>query len=161
MGVDGFDFKSVAEVQQEIASFLPEIRDSGGASRRFRPPQFEGDFAAPSGQPRRAKKKDRRFPFVLSATAAEDTYRGFPLSTWVEGARKLFPEGVLEISPKDAAQAGIGNGDEVILSSDHFESVWPARVSSDQPEGMLHIVLRQGEILNPNPHPVSVRKRDV
>jgi predicted molibdopterin-dependent oxidoreductase YjgC len=161
MGIDGFDFNSVAEVQQEISSFLPEFGESGGGSRRFCPLRFEGEFSAAQGQPRSARRKDRKFPLVLSAVAAEDTYRGFPLSTWVEGARKLFPEGILDISPKDAAQAGISSGDEVILSSDNFESVWPARVLSDQPEGMLHIVLRQGEVPNPNPHPVSLRKRDV
>jgi predicted molibdopterin-dependent oxidoreductase YjgC len=161
MGIDGFDFDSVAGIQKEIGSFLPEFEDPDAASRRFRPLHFEGEFSAAPGQPRRARKKDRRFPFLLSASAAEDTYRGFPLSTWVEGARKLFTEGILDISPKDAAQAGICNGDEVILSSDNFESVWPVRVLTDQPEGMLHIVLRQGEVLNPNPHPVSIRKRDV
>jgi hypothetical protein len=47
-----------------------------------------------------------------------------------------------------------------VISGD-LERIWPVKILGDQPEGMLHIVLRQGETLNPNPHPVRIRKKDV
>ena len=65
------------------------------------------------------------------------------------------------MNSRDAADAGISQGDEVVVSSDDFERIWPVRVMGDQPEGVLNVVLRQDEIINPNPHSVRIRKRDV
>jgi predicted molibdopterin-dependent oxidoreductase YjgC len=161
MGVAGFDFSSVAEVQKEISSVIQGLEEPDGASRKIRVLRFEGRYPAASTSSPGAKKKDGSLPFVLSASMTEHTYRGFPLSTWVEGSRKLFADGFVDINPKDASTAGISNGDEIVLSAGDFERVLPARILHDQPEGILHARLRQGEAWNPNPISVRIRKRDV
>jgi anaerobic selenocysteine-containing dehydrogenase len=88
-------------------------------------------------------------------------HRGFPLSTWVEGARMLFPEGVLSMSSDDAKKARIADGDKVLVRSANFEKTWPVRIVSEQPKGTLHVTLRQGESVGSNPHRVRIRKKNV
>ena len=161
MGAAGFDYQSAADIRQEIAAVDPELADFNDNSRKFRPLLHQVDFAAPPAAGHNTKGKDGGFPLLLSVAAVEHTYRAFPLSSRVEGAKRLFAEGIVHISPRDAAAAGIADSDEVIVSSDHFERVLPARVQRDQPEGFLHAVLRPGEAPYPNPLPVRIRKKDV
>jgi anaerobic selenocysteine-containing dehydrogenase len=91
----------------------------------------------------------------------EHVYRGFPLTVWVEGARQLFPEAVVEINTEDAGEKGISQGDPVTVTSRHFEKVWTARLSNEQPRGTLHVTLPPSERIGNNPHPVSIRKKNV
>ncbi len=49
----------------------------------------------------------------------------------------------------------------MVLTGDDFERVLPAQILEDQPEGFIHAVLRPGEMFNPNPLPVRIRKSDV
>jgi predicted molibdopterin-dependent oxidoreductase YjgC len=160
MGKSGFDYRSAAEVWQEISLLVDGFGSFENPSREARPFVSEAVFVA-NNAAATANKASSTLPFILSASAVEHVYCGFPLSTWVGGAKKLFAEGIVDISPKDAAETGISEGDEVVVSSDDIEQVWPARVVPDQPEGVLHVVLRQGASINPNPHPVSIRKKNV
>jgi predicted molibdopterin-dependent oxidoreductase YjgC len=160
MGKSGFDYQSASEVWQEISSLVDGFGSFESPSREVRPLVSEAVFVRTNADAT-ANKASSALPFILSASAAEHVYYGFPLSTWVGGAKKLFAEGIVDISPKDAAETGISEGDQVVVTSDHIEQVWPARVVPDQPEGVLHVVLRQGESINPNPHRVSIRKKNV
>jgi predicted molibdopterin-dependent oxidoreductase YjgC len=160
MGKSGFDYQSASEVWQEIASLVDGFGNFENPSREVRPLVSEAVFLTTEAAAA-ANKAGSALPFILSASAAEHVYCGFPLSAWVGGAKKLFAEGIVDISPKDAAETGISEGDEVVVASDHIEQAWPARVVPDQPEGVLHVVLRQGESINPNPHRVSIRKKNV
>jgi predicted molibdopterin-dependent oxidoreductase YjgC len=161
MGVAGFEFGSVSDIQQEIASLVPDLADINDKSRKCHPLLLNGDFSVALTKPIAAGSQNESLPFVLTVRSNEDTYRGFPLSAWVEGTRKLFAEGVVEISPKDAADALIDNGDKILVSSEHIERVMPARILQDQPEGTLYAVLPQSEAVYPNPLRVSIRKSDV
>ena len=67
----------------------------------------------------------------------------------------------MEINPEDAKKAKISQGDEIVVTSAHFEKTWPVRIVSEQPQGMLHVALHQGESVGPNPHPVRIRKKNV
>jgi len=160
MGVGGFDFQDISEIRREIASLVPQFREFDPLLRKAYPPVCEGRIVAPAVTAK-AGKASALDPLVLSTSVAEHSYRGFPLSTLVEGSRKVFAERILYMNSKDAAGAGISQGDEVVVSSDDFERIWPVRILGDQPEGVLNIVLRQSEVINPNPHPVRIRKKDV
>lgn len=160
MGKNGFDYRSVAEVHREISSIVSGFGDFENPSREPLRIPAEAEFAT-AGPAATSGGTSGAFPFTLSAMAIQHVYQGLPLSTWVGGAQKLFAEGIVDISPKDAADMGISNGDELVISSDHMEQEWPARIALDQPEGMLHVVLRQGESINPNPHSVRIRKKNV
>jgi predicted molibdopterin-dependent oxidoreductase YjgC len=160
MGKSGFDYGSASDVYREICSLVEGFGDFENPSREPRRLVAEADFVT-AGAAARTSPKGNGLPFLLSASAVEHDYHGFPLSAWVGGAKKLFAEGVLDINPKDAAANGITDGDEVVISSNRIEHVWPARIMPDQPVGVLHVVLRQGESINPNPHHVNLRKKNV
>jgi predicted molibdopterin-dependent oxidoreductase YjgC len=104
---------------------------------------------------------DTEFPLLLVTSIVEHTYLGFPLSAWVEGLRPLFAEGIVDISLEDAERGKIVEGDEVVVTSPHFEKVWRARIVKAQPQGIIDATLDQGESLGPNPTPVRIRKKDV
>jgi formate dehydrogenase alpha subunit len=161
MGARGFDFSSAGEIHGEISGLVTGFEDFDNAERTARSLVCKGRLAVSQTGISEAKKGNRRFPFLLNTSVDEHTYRGFPLSARVEGLRVLLPVGILDISPEDAAEAGISQGDEVVVTSAHFEKVWPARVSAEQPQGMLRVTLHQKESIGGNPHPVRIRKKDV
>ncbi|MCK4225062.1 MAG: molybdopterin-dependent oxidoreductase [candidate division Zixibacteria bacterium] len=157
----GFNFSNVREIHEDISSLVKGFGDFDGTKRKAGPLICEGRLTIPQTKSKGTKKADKRFPLLLNTSVVEHTYRGFPLTTWVEGARKLFAEGIVDINSEDARKAKISEGDEVVVTSAHFEKIWPARISSEQSQGTLHITLRQGESVGPNPHPVRIRKKDV
>jgi predicted molibdopterin-dependent oxidoreductase YjgC len=161
MGKKGFDFSSAREIQHEISRVAKGVADFSAIHRKAGPLICEGRLEVPGTKPSRVKKPDKKFPLLLNTSVVEHSYRGFPLSTWVEGAGKLFAEGVVEISPEDAKKAKISPGDRLEVKSARFKRTWPARITSDQPQGTLHVTLRLREWVGPNPHPVRIRRRDV
>lgn len=158
MGKKGFNFTSVGKIRREISSLLKGLGDIQGTKRRPRSLVCEGSFDTPRAKSKAARRKDGRFPLLLNTSVVEHTYRGFPLTRWVEGAKKLFADGVVEISPSDARKAKISEGDRVVVTSARFEKTWPAKITSQQPEGTLRVTLRPGESVGFNPHPVRIRK---
>jgi ferredoxin-nitrate reductase len=161
MGRRGFDFSSARGIHKEISSLVKEFGSFDDPGRKASPLVCEGKLSIPQTKSQKGKKRDGKSPLLLHTSLVEHTHRGFPLTAWVQGAAKLFPEAVLEISSEDAQKTGISQGDQVIVTSTRFEKIWPARISDQQPKGTLHVTLRQSELVGPNPHPVRVRKKDV
>jgi formate dehydrogenase alpha subunit len=161
MGIKGFDFSSASEIHEEIAGLVKGFGDFNNISRVATPLICEGELLIYQIKPPEMKKTDKKFPFVLHTSLIEHTYRGFPLSTWVEGLRAIFPEGRIEINPEDAQKFEISDGDQVLVTSDSFEKAWVAKLSSDQSPGTLHVTLPPAESLGPNPFSVKIRKKDV
>ena len=161
MGMKGFDFSSAFEIHEEIARLVKGFEKFDNPERIPSSLICEGKLSITQTKPTGSKKPDEKFPFLLNTSVIEHTYRGFPLSTWVEGLKAIFPQGRIEINPEDAQKFGISDSDEVVVTSDRFEKVWVATILSDQLEGMLHITLAQGESIGPNPVPVKIRKKDV
>lgn len=161
MGKEGFDFSNPEKIHKEISSIVKGFGDFDNIERKAGPLICAGELTISHSKLKGIKKSNKRFPFILTTSVAEHTYRGFPLSTWVEGLRKLFNEGTIDLNPEDADKNGISQGDEVVVTSTQFEKVWVARISNDQLQGTLHVTLRQGESIGPNPHPVKIRKKDV
>jgi predicted molibdopterin-dependent oxidoreductase YjgC len=161
MGKKGFDFSSARQVHKEISAMVKGFGDFSGTKRKATSLTCEGKLNISPAKSKAIKKTDKKYPFLLNVSLVEHTHRGLPLSTWVEGARTLFGEGIVDINSEDARRAKISEGDEVAVTSAHFKRSWPARISSEQPRGTLHVTLGEGESLGPNPHPVRIRKKDV
>ncbi len=159
MGKKGFDFSSASQVHREISSLVAGLGNFDNPERKASPLTCEGELFVQPIQTSKANKGESEFPFVLTTSAIEHTYRGFPLSTWVEGTRKLFGDGMLCINPDDAREAGISEFEEVIVTSPGFQRIWPAKVTPDQPQGTLHVILQQAQSIRPNPHPVRIKKK--
>ncbi|MFH0930411.1 MAG: molybdopterin-dependent oxidoreductase, partial [Candidatus Zixiibacteriota bacterium] len=161
MGEKGFDFSNPEEIHKEISSIIKGFGDFNNIERKAGPLICEGELIISQSRPKGKTKTKNGVPFILNNSLAEHSYRGFSLTTWVEGARKIFNEGLIDLNPEDANKNGISEGDEVVVTSAQFEKVWLARISNDQLQGTLHVTLRQGEVVGPNPHPVRIRKKDV
>jgi len=161
MGTKGFDFSSVSQIHEEIASLVKGFGDFENTKRQAGSLICEGVLTAPQTMLQETKKADKKLPFLLHTLIAEHTYRGLPLSTWVEGLEALFPEGKIKINPEDAQNFGISEGDEVVVTSDRFEKVWVAGILNEQSPGTLQVTLRQSESIGSNPFPVRIRKKDV
>jgi len=161
MGISGFDFSSAGEIHVEISSIVKGFGNFDNTERKPTPLTCEGELIISQTAPSGKKKADKKFPFLLNTSAVEHTYRGFPLAAWVEGLRKLFVEGIVDINPEDARKTRISQGDEVIVTSACFKKIWSARILSEQPQGTLHVTLRQGESIELNPHKVRIRKKNV
>ncbi len=161
MGKEGFDFSSPQEIHKEISSIVKGFGDFDNVERKAGPLTCEGKLTIPQTKPKGTKKVNKGFPFILNTSLSGHSYRGFSLTTWVEGTRKLFNDGLIELNPEDANKNRISQGDKVVVTSAQFEKVWIAKISNDQLQGTLHVTLRQGEVVGPNPHPVRIRKNDV
>ncbi len=156
LGRPGFDFADAGAVRAEIARVVAGFPADGGDGRP-RPYEGSGELAVP----RPAAPAAGAPPFVLTATALEHVHRGFPLTTWVEGADRLFPAGVVALNPRDAGAAEVEEGDELAVELPDLRGVWRVRIDPEQAAGALHVTLRHGEHLPRNPCRVSVRKHHV
>jgi len=161
MGKRGFEFSSARKVHKEISSQVKGFGNFDKPTRKATPLTCEAELFIDRTKPKRGEKADKGFPFILDTSVVEHTHRGFPLSSWVEGARVLFPEGVLCLNSEDARKIRISEGDEVLVTSADFEKSWPVRIVSEQPKGTLQVTLRQGESVGSNPHRVRIRKKNV
>jgi predicted molibdopterin-dependent oxidoreductase YjgC len=188
MGAEGFEFTDVRDVHEEIARLVRGFGDFDSLEKEPLPCVCEGEMfavdpaTAAANAPQKtiganlpkgpvdanvpqetvdAKTPDSVYPFVLAVSTEEHTYRGFPISAWVGGAREIFPDGWLEISPGDAERARIAEGDDVVVRSTGFERTWKARIVEDQIEGLLRVTLPAGERPSCNPLRVNMRTRDV
>ncbi len=161
MGSGGFDYSDAREIHNEISSLVKGFGGYDGIKRKPSSLICEGKFSIPKSKSPSTKKTNKNFPLLLNTSIVEHVYRGFPLSTWVEGAQTLFAEGIVDINPEDARKARISQGDEVVVTSAGFKKVWPARILSEQTRGTLHVTLPKGESIGSNPHRVKIRKRNV
>ncbi|MEJ2637001.1 MAG: molybdopterin-dependent oxidoreductase, partial [Calditrichia bacterium] len=161
MGVAGFDFKNAAEIHREISQFVPGFENFEKPGRNPSPLDCEGKFIFPEKATLKRKRTNKKFPIVLRTSIPEHTHRGFSLSSRVDGAKKLFPEETITINSQDARRKHISDGDRIMVKSPNFDMDWRATISDEQPSGTLHINLPMGESLERNPHPVSIRKKNV
>jgi predicted molibdopterin-dependent oxidoreductase YjgC len=170
MGVRGFDFQNTRDVHEEIARLVLGFGDFDALEKEPLPFVCEAEMVADHEtavvmkalqRSVGTKAPDPAYPFLLTVSMEEHTYRGFPISTWVGGAREIFRNGWLEISPGDAEKACITEGDDVIVWSAGFERVWRAQIVDERAQGSLRVTLREQESLDRNTLRVNMRKRDV
>jgi predicted molibdopterin-dependent oxidoreductase YjgC len=161
MGAKGFEFSRPEEIREEMSRAIPEFTERNIDARSPISSACEVDMRVRTNGAAVSMQTDSQLPFLFHATVVEHTHRGFPLSAWVEGAKMLFTEGMLDINEEDAKALQLLNGDSVLVSSASFEKTWPVRIVKNRPRGTLHTTLLDPVSAHPNPQPVSVRKADV
>lgn len=161
MGFKGFDFRSAGEVHQEVSSLVTGLMSFQSANQI--PPLLEWPEIVTDSPSIMSvsSESDTTFPFLLTSSISEHTYRGFPISALVDGAKELFGEATVEISPEDAAEAEISGGDHVLVISPTFTVTCQARVLGTQSKGRLHISPGHCESLGDGPHPARIVKSNV
>ena len=76
---------------------------------------------------------DKKYPFVLTTGRVLYHYHSGTMTRRIAGLNQLYPEGLVEINPKDAEKLGIANGELVRVSSRRGEVVAKAEVV-DRPD---------------------------
>jgi formate dehydrogenase alpha subunit len=161
LGSSGFDFTRPEEIREEMSHAVPHFTEEGLDTRLPILMDSSATLRLPGNGAAVPVQTDARFPFRFHASVIEHTHRGFPLAAWVEGAKMLFPEGMLEMSAEDARELRLVDGAIVLVQGATFERSWPLRIVAQQPRGTLHVRLRESAPFYPNPQHVAVRNADV
>jgi predicted molibdopterin-dependent oxidoreductase YjgC len=95
-----------------------------------------GKFHAVEWQPP-AEVTDEQYPFVLTTGRVLFHFHGGTMSRRSAGLNAIYPEGKVEINPKDAAKLGVVEGDLVRVASRRGEVVAKAEVVERTDPGVI------------------------
>jgi predicted molibdopterin-dependent oxidoreductase YjgC len=103
---------------------------------------------------------DEEYPLILTTGRNLYHFHTGTMTRKVAGLNTMEPEGVVEISPQDASQLGIAQGDKVRVSSRRGQLVTKAKVTGELPLGVVFMAFHFAEsaaniLTNPDLDPVS------
>jgi len=103
---------------------------------------------------------DEDYPLILTTGRSLYHFHTGTMTRKVAGLNIMVPEGVVEISPKDASQLCIAQGDKVKISSRRGEVIAKAKVTEALPSGVVFMTFHFAEsaaniLTNPKLDPVS------
>ncbi len=180
LGAKGFDFRHPADIMDEIRNLTPSYGgisyqrlENGGlqwpcpiddhpgtpilhtnifvrGKGRFIPLEY-----IPPGE-----MPDENYPLILTTGRSLYHFHTGTMTRKVAGLNVIEPEGVVEISPEDASQLGIAQGDKVKISSRRGEVIAKAKVTEALPLGLVFMTFHFAEsaaniLTNPKLDPVS------
>jgi len=103
---------------------------------------------------------DEDYPLILTTGRSLYHFHTGTMTRKIAGLNIIEPEGVVEISPKDASQLGIAQGDKVKVSSRRGEVITKAKVTEALPPGVVFMTFHFAEsaaniLTNPELDPIS------
>jgi len=180
LGAKGFDYSHPSEIMEEIRKLTPSY---GGISyQRIEkvglqwpcptedhpgtPILHTNAFVRGKGRfaPLRyvppGETPDESYPLILTTGRSLYHYHTGTMTRKVAGLNSIEPEGVVEISPKDASQLGIAQGDRVKVSSRRGEVIAKAKVTKAMSPGIVFMTFHFAEsaanvLTNPKYDPVA------
>ena len=182
MGEPGFDFSESSEIMDEIASVTPiyggisyerieeaglqwPCRDKNDPGTQY---LHKGKFARPNGMgqfvPLEYKKSaeiaDDDYPLILTTDRSLYHYHSSTMTRRVEGLEQLDSNEWLKLSPADAEQFGIEDGEWVEVYSRRGKIKVRAQVTDVCPSGVCSMTFHfhespTNEITNPALDPVA------
>jgi formate dehydrogenase alpha subunit len=180
LGAKGFDYGHSSEIMEEIRNLTPSYGgmgyqrlENGGLQwpcpiddhpgtpilhtnvfvrgrGRFIPLKY-----IPPGE-----MPDENYPLILTTGRSLYHFHTGTMTRKVAGLNIIEPEGVVEISPKDASQLGIAQGGKVRISSRRGAVIAKAEVTGALPSGVVFMTFHFAEsaaniLTNPKLDPVS------
>jgi formate dehydrogenase alpha subunit len=180
MGATGFDYRSSADIMDEIASLTPSA--CGISTERLEQTSLQwpcptydhpgtpvlhvGQFARGKGHfmPLKyippAETADAEYPLVLTTGRSLFQYHTGSMTRKVKGLNALSGEEWVEINPADATKLGIADGDRVRVASRRGQVTARARLTQASPPGLVFMTFHFAEsptnvLTNPSLDPVS------
>jgi len=103
---------------------------------------------------------DKDYPLILTTGRSLYHFHTGTMTRKVAGLNVIEPEGVVEISTKDAAQIGIAEGDKVKVSSRRGEVIAKSRITGALPSGVVFMTFHFAEsaaniLTNPKLDPIA------
>ena len=137
LGVEGFGYDDVSDVQREIAEVVPGFAHDGDFDRASRTFEISGTVPVPEVSPKQNKAGDGKFTLVLHPEGY--THRGISITSKVEGLQILNPENGFYISEDDAESLGISEGDMLEIRVGKVTGKAPARIEEVLPKGVIYL----------------------
>jgi anaerobic selenocysteine-containing dehydrogenase len=132
----GFRFDSAADVADEVRTRFGRLEDAVPADRPvqgFLPlPRFGAPMAT-----------DAAHPYLLKVAPSPDLYRGHNLAEEIPGLRKVRRSTAVWMNPRDAAAAGLRDGDAVLVATAVTEVRAEARTHPSVPRRVLRASARE------------------
>jgi NADH dehydrogenase/NADH:ubiquinone oxidoreductase subunit G len=158
LGVKGFEFSSVKEIQKEIEKVIPIWKQFSDPDQRVILTNLDHGF---NNHVLEKTNHNGSTDYLLSVHYSEDTYQGHPLTFWVKGLRPLVNEKYLLVNPADAKVLDLSDKDETIVKLVGVEQKWPVKIDKNQPIGTMRVILQPGDPLAADIYPAQVRKYHV
>jgi formate dehydrogenase alpha subunit len=180
LGAKGFDFNDPSDIMEEIRDLTPSYRgisyrrlENGGLQwpcpaddHPGTPTLHTNTFVRGKGRfiPLKyvppGEMPDEDYPLILTTGRSLYHFHTGTMTRRVAGLNIIEPEGMLEISPEDASQLGIAQGDKVRISSRRGEVVAKAKVTETMPSGVVFMTFHFAEsaaniLTNPKLDPVA------
>jgi formate dehydrogenase alpha subunit len=180
LGAKGFDYSHSSDIMEEICKLTPsyggigyQCLENGGLQW---PCPVDGHPGTPilhtntfvRGKGRFIPLKyippgempDEDYPLILTTGRSLYHFHTGTMTRKVAGLNIIEPEGVVEISAKDASQIGIAQGDKVKVSSRRGEVIAKAKVTGALPSGVVFMTFHFAEsaaniLTNPKLDPVA------
>jgi len=136
-------YQSPAEIMDEIASIAPIYAGMGysnlekggirwpsknGWKRRFFPAEYKG----------LAEQPDDKYPLWIIPRGFHYHYGIGTTTKRALGLARVYPDSCIEVHPEDAAQAGLGDGDRVKITSPRSEVETSCKISGAVPRGTAY-----------------------
>jgi formate dehydrogenase alpha subunit len=148
-----FSYSRIEDVMNEIEESVPgyegyagspkfyQAIDSTGGPGRLQRAQMVRGFArfSPVEYSAPFKFKSNGYPFVLLTGSSFPHIGTGTRSSRASRLKKFAPCGFLDVSPADAKELAIGNGDKVKVISRTGEVTAPVRISNNTPKGIMFI----------------------
>ncbi len=180
LGAGGFEYSNSFDIMEEIRKLTPSYGgmsyqrlESGGlqwpcptddhpgtpilhtntfvrGKGRFVPLKY-----VPPGE-----SPDEEYPLILTTGRSLYHFHTGTMTRKVAGLNSIEPEGMVEMSPQDASQLGIAQGDKVKVSSRRGVVVTKGKITDAMPPGLVFMAFHFAEsaaniLTNPKLDPVS------
>jgi len=180
LGIKGFDYSHSFDIMEEIRNLTPSyggisyqrLEDSGlqwpcpTDDHPGTPILHTNIFVRGKGRliPLKyvppGELPDESYPLILTTGRSLYHFHTGTMTRKVAGLNIIEPEAVVEISPEDASQLGIAQGDKVKVSSRRGEIIVKAKVTEALPSGVVFMTFHFAEsaaniLTNPKLDPVS------
>jgi formate dehydrogenase alpha subunit len=180
LGAKGFDYSHSSDIMEEIRKLTPsyggigyQCLENGGRQwpcpvddHPGTPILHTNTFVRGKGRfiPLKyippGEMPDEDYPLILTTGRSLYHFHTGTMTRKVAGLNIIEPEGVVEISAKDASQIGIAQGDKVKVSSRRGEVTAKAKVTGALPSGVVFMTFHFAEsaaniLTNPKLDPVA------
>ncbi len=180
LGAKGFDYSHPSDIMEEIRRLTPSYGgiscqrlENGGLQwpcpvddHPGTPILHTNTFVRGKGRfiPLKyippGEMPDEDYPLILTTGRSLYHFHTGTMTRKVAGLNIIEPEGVVEISAKDASQIGIAQGDKVKVSSRRGEVTAKAKVTGALPSGVVFMTFHFAEsaaniLTNPKLDPVA------
>lgn len=180
LGAKGFDYSHPSDVMEEIRALTPSYNgisyqrlENGGLQWPCPTDDHPGTPILHTNTFVRGKGRfiplkyippgempDEDYPLILTTGRSLYHFHTGTMTRKVAGLNIIEPEGVVEISAKDASQIGIAQGDKVKVSSRRGEVIAKAKVTGALPSGVVFMTFHFAEsaaniLTNPKLDPVA------